>query len=245
MKLSELVYECVRDSVPIPGNTLSCDDFVASFSEKQKAKDFALQVATVFDALNKALSRLYDKGKVEPFVSYFAVEEDGTIPLSVSDVATGEALATDVLAVFRRTPFGGYENYAWRREGRDTRLLASDWEIAQLRRTAAQIGVEYKKRFPHWGPDCMLTDSTIDDVGKRAATAPAASTDLDAEYHITNVACDYAKEYVRGIVFEPMAPDIALQHFQRAETYLQQMTDFSGPTHQVTHISNVWGGLFS
>lgn len=245
MKLSRLVYECVRDSVNMPGQTLSYDDFVASFSEKQKAKDLALQISVVFEALNKALSRLYDKGKVEPFVSYFTASADGLVPLKVLDVATDEEVVTDVLAVFRSRRDGGYDNLEWRREGRAVRLLISDLEAKELARENAHIGVEYKKRFPHWDYDCMLTNSTISDASERARTAPAYRTELDSEYHVTNIACDYIKEYVKASAMEPMAPDIAIQHFQRAETYLQQMTDWSGPIHQVTHIRNVWGGLFS
>lgn len=66
MKLSELVYEIVRDSISLPNNNFGYASFVnGDYSDK---KDYRLQIAQVFNALNLGLSRLYSYDKIPYFI---------------------------------------------------------------------------------------------------------------------------------------------------------------------------------
>lgn len=236
MLLSTLIYECVRDSIGIPGDTMTEDDFIADFSGKARTKNYSMQISVLFSALNKALSRLYDSEKIQPFVKNFEVE-GGYIDLSGENGGQVDVLNVAVgnngLA-YRNIPFRLYN---------DKLFLVADGVSPAPKEGVATV--EYRKRLPHWDRDVVeTTDSDADSVTERAATAKAKSIDLWGDYHIPDRACDYIKEYVESVVVEPMAPDVASLHWQRAESYFSALKDYSDPGFRQTVANNVFGGLF-
>lgn len=64
MKISELVYECIRDSITIPNTNFSYDNFINKDEEFTSDSNFVMQREAVFSAINLALTRLNDYNKL-------------------------------------------------------------------------------------------------------------------------------------------------------------------------------------
>ena len=62
MKLSQLVYECVVNSINIPNTDVNYYSFLNG--DLKNNKDYVNQITSVFSALNLSLSRLLNSNKI-------------------------------------------------------------------------------------------------------------------------------------------------------------------------------------
>ena len=226
MTLAKLVYECVKDSITLPGASLNFNSFLELASNKTYlGKDWALQFSGVFNALNLALSRLSDADKL-PYKVKAVEAEDGVVDLTDEE---GEPIGEprNIAYVFDD---GRYDNVEFRTiDSGFKAVLVSERDternrfVPYHRLRAGQsssldgtLMVEYRPYLPHFDEDSLTTEEE-GDVYKDA------SVDLLKEYGITNKMCDYIKEFVKGQVTEIMSPDTAVMHVNRAEAYFEEL----------------------
>ena len=222
MTLAKLVYECVKDSVTLPGASLDFNSFLEFASNKTYlGKDWALQFSGVFNALNLALSRLSDADKL-PYKVKAVEAEDGVVDLTDDGEPIGEP--RNIVYVFDD---GRYDNVEFGTVDSGFKaVLVSERDternrfVPYHRLRAGQsssldgtLMVEYRPFLPHFDEDSITVSKTNEDT----------SVDLLKEYGITNKMCDYIKEFVKGQVTEIMSPDTAVMHVNRAEAYFEEL----------------------
>ena len=66
MRLAELVYEIVRESIEIP-SSMGIEGFVAGTYDDDR--DFSSQISFAFNYVNLALSRLFTEKKTKPKIA--------------------------------------------------------------------------------------------------------------------------------------------------------------------------------
>lgn len=197
MKLSRLVFECVKDSINIPNRDFNEYSFLNG--DFNSDKDYVNQISGVFDALNLALSRLYNSNKIPLFTKIIKVESN---PLEFSD---GEVINIAYLSgrSFQRIEFRTLNNMI--------QILDNYFP--------SKIIIEYKKKIPHF------TESDIKSVKLNDENNLIIEDDnIELEdFGITNVMCSYIKSFVKGQLLEYIAPDLANLHNNRAEQYFQDL----------------------
>lgn len=206
MKLSELVYEIVRDSISLPNTNFNYASFInGEYSDK---KDYRFQIAGVFNALNLGLSRLYSYDKI-PY-SMLVVNHKNSTPLPF-DKALGEVISV------ARLSNNGFERLKFR-----ILNIGNKQEIHIFKNGDFKVYVEYKKSIPQFSQDDIKKmELDIENELRPIDT----NIDLLSEYNITNEMCNYLKEFAKSIILENIAPELANNHNIRAEQYLNGIAD--------------------
>ena len=215
MRLSELVFECVKDSITLPNPSISCTQLINDMVEASPiGKDWELQASGVFSALNLGLSRLRDENK---------------IPYSIKEVelkdGTGNLSDGDIINVVRFLSDGSYESLRFNTLG-----LGGDFRIVTpFNEKIEKVTVEYKKTLPHLSTYILVEIKDGEDD---------ANIDLKGGYGITDNMCDYLKEFVKGQLMEYVSPELANMHNNRAEQYFNAISNASSSLSQ-SNIMNV------
>ena len=220
MKLSELIYECVKDSITIANSSISYEGFInESFST---TKDYALQYAGVFSAVNLAVARLQTYDKI-PYAT-----EAKTITSNIFDFDLGTVVNVVELIA------GQYTRLEFRNinQGKGVMLL----EVSRKR----EIIVEYKVRIPRFSEKDI---KKIELDPNNELVVVDTNIDLETEYGITDVMCDYIKAFTKGQLLETIAPDIANNHNNRAEQYFQSLNRAT-TSFNANKVKNRHGGLW-
>ncbi len=220
MRLSELVFECVKDSITLPNPSISCTQLINDMVEASPiGKDWELQASGVFSALNLGLSRLRDENKI-PYSIKEVELEDG-----VGNLSDG-----DIVNVVRFLSDGSYESLRFNTLG-----LGGDFRIVTpFSETIKKVTVEYKKTLPH------LSTYSLVEIKEGEEDA---NIDLKGEYGITNNMCDYLKEFVKGQLMEYVSSELANLHNNRAEQYFNAIRNASSSLSQ-SNIINVQQGWY-
>ena len=201
MKLSYLVYECVKDSINMGDTNFNYYSFLAG--DYNNNKDYINQIAGVFNALNLAFSRLYDNNKIAYFTELVELVQ------RVLSFDKGS-----IVNIARLTSIGGYERLAFRTMGN-----AKEYYVMGGFALPTNIIVEYKKAIPHFTRR-DIQECTLDYENK--VIIEDTNLELD-DYGITAPMISYIKEFVRGQLLEYIAPDLANMHNNRAEQYFQDL----------------------
>lgn len=233
MELARLVYECVRDCNHIPENAGFTYD---SFLDGQYDDDpnWSTVIANVWSALNLALSRLFDAGKIP-------LRESDPLLVDIGGLVKLPEDCGEVVSVWRRDlslPYG-YRTISFRGFGSDT--LSLDVDERDVGKVS--VIVEYRPEIPHFSQDSIqrvmpISDdpnspdfdsnsdqgSHLDDEGDYVD--PNVGTDLKKLYGISDRACDYVKLFVRSELTRSMDPYLAAQDRQIAEQCFQALRDF-------------------
>lgn len=220
MKLSELIYECVKDSILIANSNISYDSFINdAFSSK---KDYALQYAGVFGAVNLAIARLQTYDKIPYSTKEVKVNSnsfdftDGVI-VNIVEFIGSSYIRHD----FRNT-----------NKGKGIVLLA----VPKPRK----LLIEYRDRIPRFSESDI---KAVELDANNELIVVDANIDLDEEYGISDIMCDYIKEFTKAQLYETIAPDIANNHNNRAEQYFQSLSRATTAFHAIK-IKNSHGGLW-
>lgn len=199
MKLSRLIFECVKDSINIPN--FNFDEFSFLAGDFNTSKDYSSQISGVFDSVNLALARLYDSNKIS-----YATEEM-TIESNNFKFDKGEIV--NIVVPYKSS----YRRLEFRTLEFGTRIKIFETKMP------LNILVEFKKRIPHF-TEIDLKSIVLDEENK--IIVQDNNIEL-LEYGITDYMCAYIKSFVKGQLMEYLAPDLANMHNNRAEQYFQNI----------------------
>lgn len=217
MKLSRLVFECVKDSINLPNTNINEYGFLNG--DFNYNKDYVNQISGVFGAINLALSRLQNSDKI-PYSTEMVEQNNNIITFDKGEII-------NVVKLYRDT----FKRYAFRTLQNGSKYLVfSDTELPK------ELMVEYRPTIPHFTHDDLKPVYEVD--------GDIIDNNIDLkDYGINDVMCNYIKEFVKGVLLEYMAPDLANLHTNRAEQYLQVMKQASTSFYQ-NNVRNVQGRLF-
>lgn len=209
MKLSKLVYECVRDSISLPNPNFNYVSFVNG--DYNDNKDYIRQISGVFGALNLALSRLYDNNKI-PYSTINVKVKDNGFSFTLGEVI-------NVVKIYRTN----YKRYEFRtlNQGRDIVLFSKD-DIPE------ELTVEYRPFIKHFD---MEDISKIDLNKDNLIIIEDNNIELE-DYGIKDNMCSYIKEFVGAQLTEFIDPTISNNHNNRAEQYFQTLKQASTSFYQ-------------
>ena len=219
MKLSLLVFECVKDSINLSDPNFNYYSFLAG--DYKNSKDYIGQITGVFNAINLAFSRLYDNNKIAYFTKIIELNPNDKM-FSFKD-GTIVNIAKLTKQGYIRLPFRTMDN------GQTYYLMDS--------LIPEKILVEYKPKIPHF-TEGDIREVRLDEENKIVIDDP--NIELD-NYGITNPMISYIKEFVRGQLLEYIAPDLSNLHNNRAEQYFQDLEDATTAFFQNKVRSNMKG----
>lgn len=202
MKLSYLVYECVKDSINMSDTNFNYYSFLAG--DYTNNKDYISQITGVFNALNLAFARLYDNNKI----AYETELEELEDSVFAFDKGTIVNIARITQNGYDRLPFRTLN------KGQAYYILGLGKNSCPLR-----VIVEYKPKIPHFTEKDIM-ECTLDH--ENHLVLEDKNLELD-DYGITSPMISYIKEFVRGQLLEYIAPDLSNMHNNRAEQYFQDL----------------------
>lgn len=196
MKLSELVFECVKDSISLPNSNIGYASFLSG--EITDKKDYQLQISNVFSALNLGFSRLYTYDKIPYFV----------VPQKISNCSFDFPKNKGEIVNIAQ-----YCNYGFEKLNFKILNIDKNQHVVVFNTSNNTVFVEYKKMIPQFNNDDLvpLVNSGTEIIDN--------NIDLLEEYNISNEMCNYLKEFVKGYIMEIYAPDLAARHNSLAEQY--------------------------
>ena len=201
MKLSELVYQCVKNVAFNDDTSFSFENFLEGNFDGDA--DYATHINNAFIAVNEAIARLSDLERIPYRVEECEIE-DRIIELSKLDKEVKEVV--NVAQAF----ISGCNKIPHRPFGIN-RVYVTDYNPLSL------TYIEYKEDIP------FFTKSNIKyETNDETFEFDDNSVDLKT-YGITNSMCNYIIEYVMGKLFEPSSVEIANMHLSRAETYFMNI----------------------
>lgn len=205
MRLAELAYECVKDSINF-ASSISFDSFIQGDFDEDR--DYETQISGVFSCMNLAFSRLAAGTKIPLKLEECDVSKNGLIEFSKGRVVN----CVDTI-------YGGYVRIPFRTTG-DADSIALQGPIPRNRKA----WVEYEPRVRHFTMDDIRVERLDeDDEAVFAEQTAEKNVDLLQEYGIDEVMCDYVKEFVKGTLMEYISPDLARWHLNLAEQYMREL----------------------
>lgn len=226
MTLARLVFECVRDSITLPKQSLSYASFTSAIADGEKiGQQWAMQLSGVFGALNLGISRLLDSGKI-PFS-----HDEVTIVGNVFEFTKGHIYNVAV------KDKDGYSTLGFRTLEAGKKYMV----IGNPRLSTFKATVEYRKRIPHldWDapedPDTLIKKVTDGEDGYNDP-----NIDLEEAYGIDSRMCAYLKEFVAAQLTENLDPLVANNHNTRAEQYFDGIASAETSFYQ-SSVANVFG----
>lgn len=191
MRISELIYECVRDSIQLSNNG-DFNYFSFLKGSYNDVKDYKMQISNVLGSTNLALARLSDCNKIP-----FSTEE---IEVDSDEFVFKKGSVINIL-------YNG-ENVAFRHLDKGQLI-----KLQMAVREPKKILVEYKPYIKHIKEDDIYV---IDD---NDIQYNENDFDLFETYGINDTHCAYIKEFVKGQLYEVLDPELANMHNNRAEQY--------------------------
>lgn len=204
MKLSKLVYLCIKNVIYFDDTSFSYEEFVnGSFNS---TPDYATNINNVFSPLNEAISRLSDLERIPYRVEECTVDKSGIILLEELEHDVKEVL--NVAEVYSD---GSYKKLAHRPFG------IGKVHVTEYFNSFNKIFVEYKEDIPVFDETYMPYKNFYEEVEENPL-------DLDlTKYGITNSMCNYIIEYVQGKLYEQTSVEIANMHITRSEQYFNNV----------------------
>lgn len=242
LKLSQLAYEIVRDSIVMPNDTeITYDDFINNEVNFENNTDWSMQYRLVFTAINRAIARLVAYDKLPYYVAEFPVQTLAQYKQSLIDGGS-EGITINANDYLRQvvdlttldyrkimnvvTPqYSNWLNYSFNIENKILYLhgFATD----------SIIKIEYQKRIPRF--------KKSDIVGSEIATDGVDYVDnnIDLEdYGFDELAFEFVKAYATSIILKELDPAQANNELMIAENYFSDM-EKRLPTYNQTKIVRV------
>jgi hypothetical protein len=201
MKLSKLVYLCIKNVIYFDDTSFSLEEFLkGSFNSHP---DYATNINNVFSQINESIARLSDLERIPYLVEYCEVT-DNIIELNQCSKSVKE-----VISVAQNT-YKGFKAVEHRPFGLGKVYLASYSPYSDTY-------IEYKEDIPMFDETYMPFKNYNDELEENPL-------DVDLkEYGINDSMCNYIIEYVKGKLFEQENPDVANMHITRAEQYFNNI----------------------
>lgn len=211
MKLSMLVYNCVKNVILLDDSSFTYEFLVNSKFETDN-RDYKTSLQNVFAPLNQAIHRLSDRDKIEHKTTEL---ESPMKPNGVIDLDQKLPIKT-ICNVFR-IGNGNYINIPFKKLSRNQLLITRPNMVNN-----EPLYIEYKEDIKNF---------TLDDV---------VNNDVDLrEYGVNETMCSYIVEFCIGKLRETIDPSAAAYHNNLAEQYFDSLDTIDSSFYQ-DKITNVW-----
>lgn len=219
MKLSELVYEVVKNVKYIDDPSFDYESFV--LDEFNADQDYANSINNAFTPINEAIHRLSDRNKIA-FATLCLGKCGGVVNYLIQDHPVKK-----VKGVFF-IENNNYKTVGYREMGKGKILITDPIQREYWLQYVEDIKNFKRSDYKYNQNDFGVIEKDHDE-------------DL-SEYGINETMCSYIIEYAQGKLQEPIAPELANMHLTRAEQYFEdldeQQTAF---THQaVRNKYHIW-----
>lgn len=247
MKLSRLVYLCVKNVNYYDDDSFTYDSFITrGIEESNSYSDYSVSIKNVFTPLNEAIQRLSDLERI-PYkvVGCLASNVNNNI-IDLTNLGNDEngreIKVKEVINVatsdYRRLPFSSY-GYNKIRLLRPS-ASASGSRVIEVNNQGTQqfvripfednLLIEYKEEIPTF--DEQETFPTLNSETDNGDFVFDNNEEIVEEielssYGINNAMCQYIIEYVQGKLEEQIDPILAGMHLTRAEQYFSDLKPVS------------------
>ena len=196
MKLSKLVYQCVKNVIYFDDTSFSYEAFV--HGDFDNNVDYANNINNVFAPINEAIARLSDLERIPYRVEECTIVED-IIKLNECDYPVKEVISV------AQGSYRGFVKLIHRPFGLGN-IYVYDYN------PYARTFIEYKEDIP------MFNSTYYSYTNSDYLSFDEKDTEL-RDYGISDSMCNYIIEYVMGRLYEATSAEIANMHITRAEQY--------------------------
>lgn len=214
MKLSKLVFLCVKNVLYLNDSSFNYDSFL--LGDFDPDPDYDTNINNVFTPLNEAIARLSDLERIP----YKVVEVKFKSPkvIDANDIdGNGTSINVKETCGVGQLVMNQAVVLAHKQVGSNVLLLDN------LLDRSKPVYLEYKEDIPCFdrsyipAKNPLTGDLDYDDNGD-----PTPDVELK-DYQISDSMCNYIIEYVQGKLQEPIEPNIANMHVTRAEAYFSNI----------------------
>lgn len=200
MKLSELVYQCVKNAVYYDDASFTYEQFLRGLYDGDPI--YATNIENAYGPINEAIMRLGDLERIpykvenayatKGFFSKSELKSRCRSIVGVGTVKDGEIMALDFRELGDKVIVHGIGS--------------------------GNVMVEYKEDIPRFGKDSISYQYVPNETDGYTQMGEPIDVEL-RDYGITDSMCGAIIEYVKGNLNEQVSAEIANMHLTRAEQY--------------------------
>lgn len=222
MKLSKLVYLCVKNVILYDDESFQYDPFIKG--KFNGNPDYATSINNVFSAINQAISRLSDLERLPYRVEEITLEG---YAFNISDLKHNlkEIVAIAYIDSYKNiTPL--------------TFEILGNQVIVKGVVSNAKVHVEYKEDIFFIQGESYYYEYTVNELGEDALIT---SKDIELrDLGINDQMCNAIVEYAKGVLNEGVETALANMHITRAEQYFMNINPVRSGLSQ-TVVVKKWG----
>lgn len=222
MKLSKLVYLCVKNVILYDDESFSYDGFIKG--KFNGNPDYATSINNVFSAINQAISRLSDLERLPYRVEEVTLED---YAFNISDL---EHNLKEIVAI---AYIDSYKNITPL-----TFEILGNQVIVKGVVSNAKVHVEYKEDIFFIQGESYYYEYTVNELGEDTLLT---SKDIELrDLGINDQMCNAIVEYAKGVLNEGVEAALANMHITRAEQYFMNINPVRSGLSQ-TVVVKKWG----
>ncbi len=222
MKLSKLVYLCVKNVILYDDESFSYDGFIKG--KFNGNPDYATSINNVFSAINQAISRLSDLERLPYRVEEITLED---YAFNISDL---EHNLKEIVAI---AYIDSYKNITPL-----TFEILGNQVIVKGVVSNAKVHVEYKEDIFFIQGESYYYEYTVNELGEDTLIT---SKDIELrDLGINDQMCNAIVEYAKGVLNEGVETALANMHITRAEQYFMNINPVRSGLSQ-TVVVKKWG----
>ena len=222
MKLSKLVYLCVKNVILYDDESFSYDGFIKG--KFNGNPDYATSINNVFSAINQAISRLSDLERLPYRVEEVTLED---YAFNISDL---EHNLKEIVAI---AYIDSYKNITPL-----TFEILGNQVIVKGVVSNAKVHVEYKEDIFFIQGESYYYEYTVNELGEDTLIT---SKDIELrDLGINDQMCNAIVEYAKGVLNEGVETALANMHITRAEQYFMNINPVRSGLSQ-TVVVKKWG----
>ncbi len=214
MKLSKLVFLCVKNVIYLNDTNFDYDAFLAQNFDNDP--DYDTNINNVFSPLNEAIARLSDLERI-PYKVVEVKCDYMTKEINLNNI-DGNQTSINVKELNAVGQMIGGKPRFLRSKHVGNKVLILDYIDIRY-----PIYLEYKEEIPYFSRDDIPAKDPLTGVATVDSNG-FLTPDFDLkDFNINDSMCNYLIEYVQGKLEEQIEPSLANMHVTRAETYFSNM----------------------
>ena len=222
MKLSKLVYLCVKNVILYDDESFSYDGFIKG--KFNGNPDYATSINNVFSAINQAISRLSDLERLPYRVEEVTLED---YAFNISDL---EHNLKEIVAIAYIDSYKNITPLAFD--------IVGNQVIVKGVVSNAKVHVEYKEDIFFIQGESYYYEYTVNELGEDTLIT---SKDIELRnLGINDQMCNAIVEYAKGVLNEGVETVLANMHMTRAEQYFVNINPVRSGLSQ-TVVVKKWG----
>ena len=222
MKLSKLVYLCVKNVILYDDESFQYDPFIKG--KFNGNPDYATSINNVFSAINHAISRLSDLERI-PYRVDEVTLKDYAFNISALQHNLKEIVAIAYIDTNKNLTPLSFQ-------------IVGNQVIVKGVLSNAKVQVEYKEDIFFTQGEDYYYHYTVDELGEDTLIT-SKDTEL-RDFGITDQMCNAIIEYAKGILNEGVEAALANMHITRAEQYFMNINPVRSSLAQ-TVVVKKWG----